>query len=135
MLTPTPMPTPTSTHTLALDFAGLAGTCQDTLPDYIEGNWIFRDVPGLAGMGLGGEGGIRTSQLLPHRKTKLIYLRAAFIFSSIPAPGHSSFSPSLLNGVSTVLRWAWRSSELVSRYSRPVTTSPLAAWWATYSSA
>src|SRR5207249_78043 len=20
-----------------------AGTCQDTLPDYIEGNWIFRD--------------------------------------------------------------------------------------------
>src|SRR5467141_3752007 len=74
-------------------------------------------------------------QLLPRRRTKLIYLRAAFIFSSIPAPGHSSFSPSLLNGVSTVLRWAWRSSEFVSRYSRPVTTSPFAAWWATYSSA
>src|SRR5258706_5730151 len=74
-------------------------------------------------------------QLLPRRRTKLIYLRAAFIFSSIPAPGHRSFSPSLLNGVSTVLRWAWRSSELVSRYSRPVTTSPFAAWWATYSSA
>src|SRR5258706_7034163 len=64
MLTPTPMPTPTSTHTLALDFAGLAGTCQDTLPDYIEGNWIFRDVPGLAGTGLGGEGGIRTHDTL-----------------------------------------------------------------------
>src|SRR6266849_448458 len=63
------------------------------------------------------------------------YRNAAFIFSSIPAPGHSSFSESLLNGVSTVLRWAWRSSELVSRYRRPVTTSPFAAWWATYSSA
>src|SRR5438309_10491340 len=74
-------------------------------------------------------------QLLPRRRTKLIYLRAALIFSSIPAPGHCSFSESLLNGVSTVLRWAWRSSELVSRYSRPVTTSPFAAWWATYSSA
>src|SRR6266404_7683262 len=64
MLAPTPMPTPTSTHTLALDFAGRAGTCQDTLPDYIEGNWIFRDELGLPGMGLGGEGGIRTHDTL-----------------------------------------------------------------------
>src|SRR5258705_5004647 len=58
------MPTPTSPHTLALDFVGRAGTCQGTLPDYIEGNWIFRDVLGLLGMGLGGEGGIRTHDTL-----------------------------------------------------------------------
>src|SRR5258705_11715881 len=58
------MPTPTSPHTLWLDFAGRAGTCQDTLPDYIEGNWILRDVLGLLGMGLGGEGGIRTHDTL-----------------------------------------------------------------------
>ncbi len=32
--------------------------------DYIEGNWIFRDVLGLPGMGLGGEGGIRTHDTL-----------------------------------------------------------------------
>src|SRR5437879_7584320 len=58
------MLTPTSTHTLWLDFAGRAGTCQDTLPDYIEGNWILRDVLGPLGMGLGGEGGIRTHDTL-----------------------------------------------------------------------
>src|SRR5438477_12253177 len=58
------MPTPTSTHTLWLDFAGRAGTCQDTLSDYIEGNWILRDELGLLGMGLGGEGGIRTHDTL-----------------------------------------------------------------------
>jgi site-specific DNA recombinase len=36
--------------------------------------------------------------------------KEALIFSSIPAPGHRSFSPSLLNGTSTVLRCACRSS-------------------------
>src|SRR5207245_731396 len=61
--------------------------------------------------------------------------RLAFIFSNTPLPGHSSFSESLLNGAATVLRWAWRSSGLGSRYSNPVTTSPFAAWCATYSSA
>src|SRR6267378_5749043 len=64
MLAPNPMPTPTSTLTRWLDFAGRAGTCQDTLPGYIEGNWILRDVLGLLGMGLGGEGGIRTHDTL-----------------------------------------------------------------------
>ena len=37
------------------------------------------------------------------------YRSAALILSSIPAPGHKSFSPSRLNGTSEVLRCACRS--------------------------
>src|SRR5260221_4439687 len=59
------------------------------------------------------------------------YRSAAFILSSIAEPGQRSFSPSLLKGVSKVLRWAWRSSASGARYKRPVRTSPLAAALAT----
>src|SRR5882762_1696034 len=64
MLAPTPMPTPTSTHTLGLDFAGPLRTCQDPPLDLIEGNRRSWDEMGLPGIGLGGEGGIRTHDTL-----------------------------------------------------------------------
>ena len=50
--------------------------------------------------------GIRTYDDSYPSETDAGYRNDAFTFSSIAAPGHSSFSDSLLNGVSTVLRWA-----------------------------
>jgi len=40
--------------------------------------------------------------------------KLALIFSSAAEPGHSSFSPSVLSGAATVLRWLCRSSASAS---------------------
>ncbi len=44
------------------------------------------------------------------RQETVVHRKLALILSSAAEPGHSSFSPSALSGVSTVLRWPCRSS-------------------------